>query len=115
MGSRCVSILKTMLARASQVQSKRPKKASQSLSLGPLQGESSAQTSGLVLSVASGGGSGREGAPPNEAKSELYNEIIQYNSEWCWVYQFQYFRVCFFFLDIFGYLSMNSFINDSSI
>lgn len=76
MGSRYVSILETMLARASQVQSKEP----ESLSLSPLQGESSAKTSELVLSVASGGGSGREGSPPNEAKSYLYNEIIPYNS-----------------------------------
>lgn len=49
-------------SRASQVQSKQPKKAS--LSLSALQGESSLQTRGLVLSVASAGapaGGGRRG------------------------------------------------------
>lgn len=67
-------------SRASQVQSKQPKKAS--LSLSALQGESSLQTRGLVLSVASAGapagGGGGGSPPPNQAKSEWYMEITEY-------------------------------------
>lgn len=96
-------------SRASQVQSKQPKKAS--LSLSALQGESSLQTRGLVLSVASAGapaGGGRRGLTTTKSgkvrvihgnnRVRLIFNIIQY------LIPFITDLRCVSFLDIFGYI-----------